>query len=113
MTETGRRVPRAVQAREKTKVRAQATATVAEAKARFSALVRGAETGTPVIITRHGTAVAALVAAEDLERLERLRAQGPEGGLASLAGGWEDSEDLIERVDGGERSASRAVAEID
>jgi hypothetical protein len=37
------------------------------------------------LITRHGKAVAALVAAEDLDTLERLRPAGPEGGLASIA----------------------------
>jgi hypothetical protein len=39
--------------------------------------------------------VAALVKAEDLEKLELLRAAGPERGLASIAGGWEGTEDLV------------------
>jgi len=51
---------------------------------------RKAEAGDPVVITRHGKPVVALVPAAELEQLERLRAAGPEGGLASLAGGWED-----------------------
>ena len=49
-------------------------------------------------ITRHGKPVAAVVAAEDLERLERLRAAGPEGGLASIAGGWRGFEDWVEAI---------------
>lgn len=81
--------------------------TVAEAKARFSYCVRSAEEGRPVIITRHGKPVAALVPAEDLERLQRLRAAGPEGGLASLAGGWKGSEELADALDRQRRSAPR------
>ena len=67
---------------------------VAEAKATFSERIRDVESGEPILITRHGRPVAALVRAEDAEQLERLRASGPGGGLASLAGGWEDSDDL-------------------
>jgi antitoxin (DNA-binding transcriptional repressor) of toxin-antitoxin stability system len=56
------------------------------------------EAGGTVLITRHGKPVAALVRAEELETLERLRAAGPEAGLASLAGGWEDSEEIVETI---------------
>ena len=80
---------------------------VAEAKARFSWCVRSAEGGDPVVITRRGRPVAAIVPAEDLERLERLRAAGPEGGLASVAGGWKDSEELARALDRLRRSATR------
>ena len=66
-----------------------------EAKARFSECVREAEAGGVVLIRRHGKAVAAVVPAEDVERLRRLRAAGPEGGLASLAGGWKGSDALV------------------
>lgn len=41
--------------------------TVAEANEQFSAWVRNAEHGEPVVITRRGKPVAALVSAEDLE----------------------------------------------
>ena len=71
---------------------------LAEAKARFSECVRAAENGMPVVITRYGKPVAAVVDAETLEQIQRLHAAGPEGGLASLAGGWEGSEDLVEEV---------------
>lgn len=81
---------------------------VAEAKAHFSDCLRSAEKGDPVVIKRHGKAVAALVRAEDLERLERLRAAGPDGGLASIAGGWKGSEELVEVLRKQRRSPARA-----
>ena len=59
---------------------------LALAKAHLSACIRHVEHGNAVVITRHGREVAALVPAEDLEQLERLRKSGPEGGLAGLAG---------------------------
>ncbi len=65
---------------------------VAEAKAHFSDCVRKVEAGSAVVITRHGKPVVALVPAAELEELERLRAAGPAGGLASIAGGWKGSE---------------------
>jgi prevent-host-death family protein len=79
------------------------TLSVAQAKATFAACVRWAEDGEAIIISRHGKPVAALVQAEDVERLQRLRAAGPEGGLASLAGGWAGSDELARLV----RRASR------
>lgn len=82
---------------------------VAEAKAHFADCLRSAERGEPVVITRHGKRVAAVIAAEDLDRLERLRAAGPEGGLASIAGGWKGSEDLVEEVRRTPRSRPRRL----
>ena len=73
-------------------------ASVAEVKARFADFVRVAETGEPVVITRHGRPVVALVAASDMDQLQRLRAAGPASGLAGLAGGWEGSEELVAHV---------------
>jgi prevent-host-death family protein len=73
--------------------------TIAEAREQLSAHVRSAENGTPVVITRRGRAVAAIVAAEEFARLERLRAAGPQAGLAGLAGGWEGSEDKVDLDD--------------
>lgn len=78
---------------------------VAQAKATFAACVRWAESGEAVVISRHGKPVAALVRAEDLDRLERLRAAGPEGGLASLAGGWKNADELVELVRRSRRTA--------
>jgi hypothetical protein len=53
------------------------------------------------------------VPAEDLETLERLRAAGPEGGLASIAGGWEGSEDLVRFLESSRRIGTREVIGID
>jgi prevent-host-death family protein len=86
---------------------------VAEIKATLSEQIRSAEHGDPVVITRHGRAVAALVAAEDLEALRRLRATGPEGGLASIAGGWEGSEELVSILERSERIGQRTTPSLD
>lgn len=80
---------------------------VVEAKARFSEVVREAEAGGIVMIRRHGRDVAAVVPAKDAERVGRLRAAGPEKGLAAVAGGWKGSEELVERVDAIRRSPPR------
>ena len=52
-----------------------------------------------IIIKRHGKPVAELVHPQDLENIERLKKAGPEGGLASLAGGWEGSDELVQVLD--------------
>lgn len=74
------------------------TLSIAEAKARFAECLRTAEQGRSVLITRHGKPVAALVSAADLDQFERLRAAGPEAGLAAIAGGWKGSDTLVTRV---------------
>jgi prevent-host-death family protein len=86
---------------------------VAEVKATLSECIRQVEAGAPVLITRHGKPVAALVRPNDLEHLERLRKAGPEGGLAGLAGGWEDSENLVEILEGSPRRGHRSVPELE
>ena len=86
---------------------------VSDVKAHFSEFVRAAEHGEPIVITRHGQPVAALVGSDELRQLQRLRASGPEGGLASLAGGWEDSEELADAVDAYGRSGWREVEMLD
>lgn len=89
------------------------TRSVVEAKARFSQCLRLAEDGEPVVLTRHGRRVAALVPLDLYEEAERLRAAGPAGGLASLAGGWEGSEEVAEKALAYDRSAGRAAPELD
>jgi len=84
---------------------------VAEAKATFSECIRKVEAGSSVLITRHGKPVAALVRPNDLEHLDRLRKAGPESGLASIAGGWEDSEELVKILDESTRRGQRNVPE--
>lgn len=86
---------------------------IAEVKAKLSEYIRSAERGDPVVITRHGQAVAALVGPEELQTLERLRSAGPEGGLASLAGGWEDSDDLLRILETSSRVGSRTGPSLD
>ena len=80
---------------------------LAEAKATLSECIREVESGKPVLIKRHGKPVAALVRPQDLENLERLRKAGPEGGLASLAGGWEGSEEMVQILDESARFGQR------
>ena len=82
---------------------------VVEAKATFSECIRQVESGSSVLITRHGKFVAALVRPEDLENLERLRKAGPEGGLVSSAGGWEGSEDLVDILEKSSRIGQREI----
>jgi len=85
---------------------------VAEAKAMFSECIRQVESGSPVLITRHGKFVAALVRPDDLEHLERLRKAGPEGGLVSIIGGWEDSEDLVDILEKSPRIGQREITDF-
>ena len=84
-----------------------------EAKTKLAELLKKVEAGESVTITRHGKAVVALVAADDLETLRRLRAAGPEGGLASLAGGWKGSEDLVSVLSSLRRTGPRASLRLD
>lgn len=86
---------------------------VAEAKAHFADCLRAAEQGQPVVITRHGKRVAALVAASELESLERLRAAGPNLGLAGLAGGWKGSQALVDLIARLPRSRPRRSPKLD
>jgi len=86
---------------------------IAEAKATFAERVREAEQGHSIVLTRHGRPVAGLVPPQDLDRLERLRAAGPEGGLASLAGGWKDSEELVRVLERSARYGRRRTPSLD
>lgn len=87
--------------------------TVSEVKAKLSEYIRAAEHGEPVVITRHGQAVAVIVGPDELQTLQRLRAAGPEGGLASVAGGWEDSDDLVRILETSSRVGSRTFPSLD
>ncbi|MBW1981317.1 MAG: type II toxin-antitoxin system Phd/YefM family antitoxin [Deltaproteobacteria bacterium] len=83
---------------------------VAKAKATLSQCIRDVEKGRAVLITRHGKPVAAMVPPDDLEHLRRLRRAGPEAGLASLAGGWEGSDELADLLDASIRVGQRNIA---
>lgn len=86
---------------------------LSEAKARLAEYVRAVEQGQPILLTRHDKPVAALVGPDQLERLERLQAAGPDGGLASLAGGWKGSSEIVRIVAEQARIGYRAVPDLD
>ena len=86
---------------------------LAEAKATLSECIREVEAGSPVVITRHGKPVAALVRPGDLEHLERLRKAGPESGFAGIAGGWENSEELAIILDVSPRHGQRDIVDLE
>jgi prevent-host-death family protein len=86
---------------------------VAQAKQAFSECIRKVEAGGVLLITRHGRPVAALVSAEDLERIERLRKAGPQSGLASIAGGWENSEELVQILEDSPRFGQKDAPSLD
>jgi prevent-host-death family protein len=86
---------------------------IVEAKTHLSDCIREVEQGKSVLITRHGKAVAALVPAEILEHVERLKKAGPPGGLASLAGGWKGSDDLVRLLARSKRSKPRKHAVLE
>ena len=86
---------------------------VAKAKATFSDCIRQVEAGSSVLITRHGKPVAALVRPGELEHLERLKKAGPESGLASIAGGWENSEELAAILEQSPRHGQRDVSDFE
>jgi len=88
------------------------TVSAAEAKAHFAECLRAVEQGRPVVITRHGKAVAALVPAEEAAQLRRLQAAGPRGGLAGIAGGWEGAGDLVKQVARIRRVRPRKMARL-
>lgn len=86
---------------------------VAEAKARFSECIGLAEEGNPVVITRHGKSVAAVISVEDLKHVQNIRIAGPEQGLASLAGGWKNSDELVKILESSKRTKQRFVPNLD
>lgn len=69
----------------------------AQAKSQLADCLRRAESGEPVIITRHGKPVAALVGVDRVALPER-RGVRAAGGLADLAGGWKGSEHLVKAL---------------
>lgn len=86
------------------------TVSVADMGAHLSDCIQAAEGGDTVVVTRNGRPVVALV---KVSELERLRAAESQEGLASLAGGWEGSEELIQKVAESSRTASRFVEDLD
>lgn len=58
-------------------------------------------------------ALRATVTATHIEQLERLRTAGPQHGLASLAGGWDGSEELVTHIEQSSRSEVRDMESLD
>jgi prevent-host-death family protein len=96
-----------------TKLAAPMEVTAASAKARFAECVRTAEQGRTVVITKHGRRVVALVPADDIDELRRLRAAGPAAGLAGVAGGWRGSDTLQAHLRRFKRTRSRRLPRVD
>lgn len=88
------------------------TMSAAEAKTHFGDCLSSAETGTPVIITRYGKVVAAIVSADVLQQLERLRHAGPDAGLGGLVGLFDDGDELADAVEATAAEDSKAVEEL-
>lgn len=86
---------------------------IVEAKTHLSDCIRDVEQGESVLITRHGKPVAALVPADILKHVERLKKAGPRGGLASLAGGWKGSEDFVRLLAKSKRTKPRRHSVLD
>ncbi len=86
---------------------------IAEAKATLSDCIRQVEAGSSVLITRRGKPVAALVRPGDLEHLKRLKKVGPKGGLAGIAGGWENSEEPSTLLDESLRHGQRETTDFE
>jgi len=86
---------------------------LAEAKATLSECIREVERGKMVVIKRHGKPVAALVQPQDLNNLERIRKAGPEGGLSSISGGWDGSEELVRILEESVRFGQRESEDLE
>lgn len=84
----------------------------AQAKSQLADCLRRAESGEPVIITRHGKPVAALVGVDRVALPER-RGVRAAGGLADLAGGWKGSEHLVKALAKLRRTRARRPIELD
>jgi prevent-host-death family protein len=87
---------------------------IVEAKAGFAELVRHAEAGEPVAITRHGRVVAGVVSADDLAAVRARRRSREKGTLLQLrkhAG----MQELVNVLDAAieARGAPRKVPDID
>jgi prevent-host-death family protein len=69
-----------------------------DAKNRFSALVEAAQRGQPQLVTKRGAPAVVVVAAEEFERLEALRAQRVQSFAEHLLAMPQDDE-AFERIE--------------
>lgn len=84
----------------------------AQAKSQLADCLRKAENGEPVIITRHGKAVAVLVGM-DRAALPGRKDTRTGAGLANLVGGWKGSEDLVRALTTTRRTRPRRQVQLD
>lgn len=87
------------------------TLSIAELEAHVTDCIQAAEEGDTVVVTRNGRPVVALVRAVDAGK--RLPCPKGAQGLASLAGGWEGSDELVERIAEHRRSRPREARTAD
>jgi prevent-host-death family protein len=86
---------------------------IVEAKTHLSDCIHEVEQGGEVLITRRGKVIAALVPADMLEHVERLKKAGTCAGLASVAGGWNGSEELVRLLAKSKRTRTRKHPVLD
>lgn len=88
---------------------------LADTKAHLAECVAAAEAGQPVVVSRHGRPVVAIVPMADFERLQRLRGEDPQAGLAGLVDAFAGDQDFVDesqrRV--AERGPGRALPDWD
>lgn len=85
----------------------------AQAKAQLADCLRKAEGGEPVIITRHGKPVAALIGGNRMASITRGGSGRGAGGLADLAGGWEGSDKLVKALARLRRTRARRATRLE
>lgn len=74
------------------------TVSVAEVKSRIDDVLKAVDAGNTVVLTRNGRSVAKLSPSLKVSQAEAPRG-AQKGGLASLAGGWEGSDELADLIE--------------
>jgi prevent-host-death family protein len=88
--------------------------TLAQIEEDVAACLRSAEGGDTVLVTRNGKPVVAMISARDTETPDRRQPPAPgRTGLAALAGGWEGSDELVERIAESRRTPGRPLVELE
>ena len=71
---------------------------IADTKAHLAEYVAAAERGEPVVVSRHGRPVVAIVRMAEFERLQRLQGEDPQAGLAGLINGFAEDREFVEEA---------------
>jgi antitoxin (DNA-binding transcriptional repressor) of toxin-antitoxin stability system len=87
--------------------------TLAQIEEDVAACLRSAEGGDTVLVTRNGKPVVAMISAGQTETSDRRQSAPGRRGLAALAGGWEGSDELVERIAESRRTPGRPLVELD